>query len=283
MTKAILAAAAAVLMVARSGDAQEPTVRWQRRAEASVPPVTVFHSTQSANLATAETLRRGEWLFEISHRFLPPLSGGADALWGLDGPVFNRLGLSYAVSDRAMLSLVRSNLSDNVELGAKARLVEGGRSAIPFMVAVNGGVAWNTQLPNADGLHDNESQAYAQLVANALLGGRFAVGVSPTVLHNPRVDDADAGNAFALGLAGQFYVAEQVSVLAEWVVAGEREGLEHDAGTFGIELETGGHFFKLLLSNSARLNPTQFLGGTPFAFNADEWRLGFNITRVLVF
>ncbi|MDP2956916.1 MAG: DUF5777 family beta-barrel protein [Longimicrobiales bacterium] len=283
MTKTILAAAAAILMVAQPGAAQEQPVRWQRRAEAAVPPVTVFHSTQSANLATAETLRKGEWLFEISHRFLPPLSGGAEALWGLDGPVFNRLGLAYAVSDRTMLSLVRSNLADNLELGAKVRLGEGGRSAIPFMVALNGGVAWNTQLPDEGGLEDNESQAYAQLVANALLGGRFAVGVSPTVLRNPRVGDVEAGNAFALGLAGQLYLSEQVSLLTEWVVAGEREGLEHDAGTFGLELETGGHFFKLVLSNSARMNPTQFLGGTPYPFNADEWRLGFNITRVLLF
>lgn len=279
---AVAAAALLALWPALSAAQDRPT-RWERRAEATVPPVTVFHATQSANLATAETLRRGEWLFEISHRFLPAVSDGAEALWGLDGPVFNRLGLAYAVSDRVMVGVLRTNLADNLEVNAKARVVEGGRESMPFMVALNGGVAWNTGLPTVDGLKDNESQAYAQVVVNVLVGERLALGVVPTFLRNPRVDDVEAANAFVLGLAGQFYLSPMVSLLGEWVVAEERPGLEHDAGTFGIEMETGGHFFKLILTNSARMNPTQLLGGTPFAFTPDEWRLGFNITRLLAF
>ena len=56
-----------------------------------------------------------------------------------------------------------------------------------------------------------------------------------------------------------------------------------DVGTFGVELETRGHFFKIVLTNQNRLNPTQFLSGTEFDFKPDEWRLGFNITRILPF
>lgn len=277
----LLPVAAAALLAAAPAAAQERPVRWQRQAEATVPPVTVFHATQSANLPTAETLRRGEWLFEISHRFLPPLSGGADALWGLDGPVFNRIGLGYAVTDRVMVGVLRSNLTDNLELGGKVRFLEGGRGSAPFQLAVAGGVAWNTELPAAAGFHGSETQAYAQLVADVLLGGRVAVGVVPTALHNPRIADADAATALALGLHGQLYLSPQASVFAEWIAAGAREDLEHDAGTFGLELETGGHFFKLVLTNTARMNPTQVLGGTPYPFHPDEWRLGFNITRLL--
>jgi len=282
MRKTPRVAVLAALLLPTVLSAQEPA-RWQRRAEATVPPVTVFHSTQSANLATAETLAKGEWLFEISHRFLPALSNGADALWGLDGPVYNRLGLAYAASDRVMVGLVRSNLSDNVELGAKVRLAEGGRDGVPWMAALNGGIAWNTELPETAGFEGNETQAYAQAILNVLLGDRLALGVVPTVLRNPRVADLETENALVIGLNGQLYLSEQASVLGEWIVADEREGLEHDAGTFGIELETGGHFFKLVLSNSARMNATQLLAGTPFAFRTDEWRLGFNVTRVLTF
>lgn len=281
--RARAAAAVLLVLVPSSGWAQDRPVRWERREAPTEAPITVFHSTQSANLATAETLRKGEWLFEISHRFVPAVSDGADALWGLDGPVFNRIGLAYAASDRVLVGVLRSNLSDNLELNAKARILEGGRDAIPFMAALNGGVSWNTGLPTVDGLKDNEMQAYAQIVANALLGGRFALGVVPTFVHNPRIDDVDAASALALGLNAQLYLSEQASLFAEWVLTEERQGLEHDPGTFGLELETGGHFFKLLLSNSTRINPAQHLGGTPFAFEPDAWRLGFNITRVLTF
>ena len=110
-----------------------------------------------------------------------------------------------------------------------------------------------------------------------------AMRANPTLLRNPRVQDTEVENAFVLGLNGQLYLSAQTSRWGEWIVAEERPELEHDVGSFGIELETGGHFFKILLSNSARMNPTQILGGTPDAFTPDEWRLGFNVTRLLSF
>jgi hypothetical protein len=279
----IYAATMAFVFLAPSvASAQDPPARWERRSEPTALPVTVFHSTEAANLQTAETLRKGEWLVEVSHRFGTAVSQGADALWGLDGPVFNRLGLAYAASDRVMLGVLRTNLADNVELNAKVRLAEGGRQGLPFMVAAMAGWAWNTQLPET-GYDGNESQAYGQLIFNALLGDRFALGVTPTLLRNPRIEDASSESAFALGLNGQLYLSPQVSLLGEWVLSEERPGQTRDSGTFGLELETGGHFFKLVLTNSIRANPTQHLGGTSIPFSLDDLRFGFNITRLLSF
>ncbi|MDH3206087.1 MAG: DUF5777 family beta-barrel protein [Gemmatimonadota bacterium] len=242
----------------------------------------VFHSHQAANLPTAETLPSGAWLFEISHRFDRAISDGTDAFWGLDGPVLNRLGLTYAPSGSVMLGVLRSNFQDNVELNAKVGLYEGG-GALPTEVAAMAGVAWNTEPTEIEGATDNESQFYAQLILNAMLGGRLAVGVVPTYLRNPRIRDFEAANAFILGLNGQLYMSDAVSFLAEWIVSEGRAGLENDAGTFGVELETRGHHFKLLITNQARMNPTQYLAGTRSNFEPDEWRFGFNITRLLPF
>lgn len=243
----------------------------------------VFHSHQVANLPTAETLPSGAWLFEISHRFDRAISEGAEAFWGLDGPVLNRLGLTYAPTGSLMLQLQRSNLQDNVDLNAKLSVFEGGSETLPVEVAVLGGVAWNTEVAEVEGAEDNEAQAYAQLVVNAMLGGRVAVGVVPTYLRNPRIRDVETENAFVLGVNGQAYLADWASVLAEWIVSEERAGLENDAVTFGVELETRGHFFKLLVTNQARMNPSQHLAGSPTPFEPDEWRFGFNITRLLPF
>jgi hypothetical protein len=243
---------------------------------------TAFHSVQSANLPTAEILPRGSWLFEISHRFDAPFSNGSSDLWGLDGPAYNRLGLSYVVHERAQLGILRSNIEDNVELNAKVG-VWSASGGVPLELAVMGGVAFNTQVFEIEGAEDNEVQLYAQLILNALLGERFAVGVVPTLLHNQRLRDVDAHQAVAVGVHGQLYVSPSMSVLAEWLLAPARAGLESDPATFGLEFETRGHFFKLLVTNQARLNPTQFLAGTPTSFEPDEWRFGFNITRLLPF
>ena len=260
-------------------------------APSTVDAQVIFHSPQSANLPTAETLPTGQWLFEISHRFSPPVSEGADALWGFDGPVINRLGLAYAASDRVMLGVLRSNLSDNLELNAKARVFEGGSDAVPVMIGLMGGIAWNTEAPTGAGADENESQQYAQLMLNTLLGERLAVGIVPTLLRNPTIEDADSETVFVLGLHGQLYLSDRMSFLAEWIISEDRSGPQHpdpnaqahDSGSFGIEIETRGHFFKVVLSNQQRLNPTQVLGGTAYEFTPGEWRVGFNIQRKLIF
>jgi hypothetical protein len=226
---------------------------------------------------------QGEWQFEISHRFLPPFSAGSDALWGLDGPVYNRLGMAFAFHDRGMLTLQRTNLADNLDLNVKVRVFEGEQGSTPVMVALVGGAAWNGDAPILLDGSTRAWQYYGQLTANVMLGERFALGVVPSFLWNPRLDAAEAQNTLSVGILGQFYLSQHVSVLGEWNISEERIGQEYDTGTFGIELETGGHFFKIVTSNSVRLNPTQFLAGTPFSFNTDEWRLGFNVTRLLQF
>lgn len=243
----------------------------------------VFHSTQSANLPTAEIYPSGSWLFEISHRFGTPISNGAKDLWGLDGPVVNRLGLAYSAADRLALGAQRSNLEDNLELNAKVGIWSGGGDDLFVKVAAMGGVAWNTQVFEVDGAEDNEMQLYGQLILNARVGDRIALGVVPTYLRNPRLRDFDEEDALAAGIQGQLYVSSSISVLVEWLVSESRQDFEKDAGLFGIEIETRGHFFKLVLGNQYRLNPTQFLAGTPIGFEPDEWMLGFNIQRLLPF
>lgn len=243
----------------------------------------VFHSTQAVNLPTAVVMPQGSWLFEISHRFDKEISSGASDFWGLDGPAYNRLGLSYSISDRVALGVLRTNVEDNYDVSLKVGALSGGPDPVAFEVAVLGGVAWSTEVFEVDGAEDNEMQAYGQLIVNALLGERVALGLVPSYLYNPRLEDFDEESAFALGINGQIFLTGAMSFIGEWLLSEEREGQEYDPATFGIEFETRGHFFKLILTNQALLNPTQYLGGTPTKFEADQWRFGFNIQRLLPF
>jgi len=255
-------------------------------AAASVARVSaqqVFRSVQSANLPTAEILAQGSWLFEISHRFDTPVSDGASELWGFDGPAYNRLGLAYSVTDFSQVGVLRTNVDDNVELNAKVGLWTAGEGVMPTKVAVMGGTAFNTQVVEIDGAEDNELQAYAELIINTLVADRFALGLVPAYLHNQRLRDVDAHGAIVVGVHGQVYLTPSTSVFGEWLISPERTDLEEDPISFGIEGATRGHVFKLVVTNQARLNPTQVLAGSRAEFAPDEWRLGFNITRLLPF
>jgi hypothetical protein len=117
-------------------------------------------------------------------------------------------------------------------------------------------------------------------------GGRRSRSVETLdrpAFRNPRIEDVDPVNTFALGLHGQYYATRSISLLAEWIMSVESVNYPHDGVSFGFEIETRGHFFKLLLTNQVRMNPTQFLVGTPFEYGRDDWRLGFNVTRLLSF
>lgn len=265
--------------------AQGRPVHWHRRSKPTALPITVFHSPQSADLPTAATIGRGNWQFEVSHRFIPPFSAGPSRLWGLDGPIYNRLGLSYGPTGNSMVTILHSNLQNNLALRGKVRVFEGGRSSVPFQIAVVGGVAWNTGVSPATGpgYTKNESQAYGQVVLDARLLHRLAVGVVPTLLYDPRIQDVGTPSEMTLGLNAQLYFARHLSVLGEWNVSPAHQGLQHNAVALGLEIEAGGHFFKLITTNSVRPDPTQFLAGTPYEFTPRQWRFGFNITRLLRF
>ena len=281
LLRTVVAVALGAVFGPAPGNAQDRPARWQRRTAPVAVPVTVFHSTHAANLPTAETLRKGEWLFEVSHRFLPPISEGVGALWGFDGPAVNRLGLAFAATDRLMLGVLRSSQTDNLELNAKVRFLERD-GPVRLMLGAMGGVAWNTDPPEVRDDIGTPVQGYAQMMLN-LGTDRWAVGLVPTWLHNPLIEAEKATDVFSLGLHAQAYLSPQVSVLGEWIAAQPSGVLAHDAASLALELETGGHFFKIVVTNQPRMNPAQHLAGSPFAVSLDQLRMGFNITRLLSF
>ena len=266
----------------------------------------VFASTQSATLPTAAGMNAGDILIEISHRF-GYLSDGASDLWGLDGFVLNRLGLAYAPHDHVALGILRSNSLDNLEFNARFAGLGLDPGVVPMEFALQSGVAWNLQDEAGDDHDDhqhqvlrggdadtgardddvaeaNEMQAYAQVIANTILADRLALGVVPTLLWNPRIQDHDRAATVSVGVNGQLYLDERWSLFGEWIFSQAREDQEYDSGSFGAEIRTRGHFFKLVITNQHQMNPTQTLAGAAEDFlDPDSWRFGFNIQRTVRF
>ena len=113
-----------------------------------------------------------------------------------------------------------------------------------------------------------------------VLADRLALGVVPTLLWNPRIQDHDREAAVSVGVNGQLYLDERWSLFGEWIFSQTREDQEYDAGSFGAEIRTRGHFFKLVVTNQHQMNPTQTLAGAAEDFfDPGSWRFGFNLQR----
>ena len=91
----------------KHGLAQGKRVRWKRQATPVRPELQLFHSPHLVSLPTATTLQKGDFEFEISHRFIPTLNSGYSSLYGLDGPVNMRIALGYAPTNRMVITLGR--------------------------------------------------------------------------------------------------------------------------------------------------------------------------------
>jgi len=98
-------------------------------------------------------------------------------------------------------------------------------------------------------------QYYGQMIINTLFRTRPALGAAPSYLYNSDLDSPDTRDILAVGVNVQFYVNRVFSLLAEWIpeVSGE-SAAEHEPAASGFELETSGHFFKIVAADSVYLN-----------------------------
>ncbi|HEX3073869.1 MAG TPA: DUF5777 family beta-barrel protein [Ignavibacteriales bacterium] len=259
-------------------------VSWKREEPQNKTALQLFHATHVVNLPTTETLQKGDLEFEIAHRFLPYIKEGSKALFGLDGPANIKFGLSYGITNFTILGISRSSLNDNYELIVKQRLVPLDNNFLPAVLAVRAGAAWNNDTPGRSYKHNRNFQYYGQLIINALYGKRFGIGLVPTYVYNSYIFSPERENSFTLGMYAQVYLTRMFSIMGEFnpVLDGLKEG--HNSGAIGFELETGGHFFKIFMTNNEKLNTSQSAAGAIGSIDkGGEWRIGFNITRVLKF
>ncbi|MDX9759225.1 MAG: DUF5777 family beta-barrel protein [Bacteroidota bacterium] len=272
-----------VFLITASATVGQDGTSWHRGETEQAPPLQLFHSTHGINLPTAEVLQQGNVEFEVSHRFVPRVSDGSRHLWGFDGPSNIRLALGYAYSDDGYVTLGRSNVQDNLELTVKHQILRWRNETLPVLLAARVGAAWNSDVNDRDAGDARNVQYYAQLIFNTMYADRFALGVVPSYVDNSRITHRDRQYTFVVGLHAQYYVTDVFNVVAEWIPTVSGWRTRHNTVAFGIELETGGHFFKIIASNNELLNTAQLLAGATDSFDNGDLHIGFNITRLLMF
>jgi hypothetical protein len=254
-------------------------IEWKRQP-AAVPELALFHSTQVLDLPTAETLQKGDFQFEILHRFNLPVSTGYGQFYGLDGTVTMRIGLGYALTDHMLATLARSNREGNIELQYKYMAFEIPGDLFPVMISAQAGIAYNGKPVQEITDPSRKFQYFGQIIANTMIEKKFGIGLVPSYLYNAHIYCKDIQHSFTLGGYLQHYIWTRCSLILEYnaTISGWRD--QYDSIALGIEIETGGHFFKFSFGNSTALNMSQYLQGAPDKIDSNDWHLGFNITRL---
>jgi hypothetical protein len=266
--------------------------KWKKSTDETEIKLELFHSTQTANFPTTESLIQGNWMYEISHRFIPSINDGIDALYGFDGPAIIRFALAYGITDDLMATFGRSSNTDNYDFQFKQKIIQFDNEFLPSVLSVLGGFAVNTEVPrNIDrskGDFDN-FQFYAQMIYNGMLfDKKLGIGIVPSYLYNSFIYSVEKQYSFTIGTYVQYYFNRVWSLWLEYnaIISGyqgrirlDEIGKSYNTMGFGFSIETGGHIFNFMLTNNARLNASQYLVGADRSMSDNELRLGFGILR----
>jgi len=243
-----------------------------------------FKATHVVNMQTVETIADGALSFVIQHRF-GQLNSGSYNFFGLDNATL-RLGLDYGITDRLTVGIGRSSYLKTFDGFLKYKLLrqtEGPQ--MPVTVTVLGTVTDYTQkIPGSDFLDTKYRTAFT---AQALIARKFnsnlSFQVTPTYLHyNLAPTSNDKNDVFALGMGGRMKITKRMSINAEYNYLPSNQVVSatvHDSWSLGWDIETGGHVFQLVFSNSQSMLETQYITGTTGTWGKGDIYFGFNISR----
>jgi hypothetical protein len=243
-----------------------------------------FKAAYIVNMMTVESPANGNLNFVIQHRF-GTLNSGSYNFFGLDNATL-RLGFDYGITDDLDVGVGRSSYLKTFDGYLKYKLLkqtEG--SQMPVSVSVRGTVTDFTQDITGEAfLNTKYRTAYSGelLIARKISRG-LSLEVTPTWLHYNLVPTSkDKSDVFALGMGGRMKITRRMSVDAEYDIVPTGQVVSasvHNSFSLGWDIETGGHVFQLVFTNSQSMLSTQYLAQTTGTWGKGDIYFGFNLSR----
>lgn len=262
-----------------------------KELEQSEPAQTVyaiqtFKGTRLVNGHSVETKAKGDLEFIFAHRF-GAINGGIYELFGMDD-AYVRLGLDYGVTDRLSASIGRNSVDKTIDGYLKYKITRQQKGATNFPVTITGlaGAAYKSS-PRKEDLPPNyenvDRLAYvAQLLIARKINSHLSLQLMPTLIHKNAVDRIrEDNNQFAVGVGGRYKITKSVAFTTEYYYRLDVPAANESYNTlgFGIDIETGGHVFQLVFTNTRGLTERSFITETEGDFGDGDIHFGFNITR----
>jgi len=244
-----------------------------------------FKATHVINMQTVEGIAAGALSFVIQHRF-GQLNSGAYNFFGLDNATL-RLGLDYGITDRFTMGIGRSSYQKTFDGYAKYKLLKqtDGTNQTPITVSMLGIINYYTlNYPDKPYLNSNYRTSYiGQILIARKFSHSLSMQIAPTYLHYNLVPTVkDKNDVFSLGFGGRMKLSKRMSLNAEYNYLLPNQVVSttvYNSFSLGWDIETGGHVFQLVMTNSQGMAESQYIGGTTDSWSNGGIYFGFNISR----
>lgn len=255
----------------------------QEMPELDTYTTATFKGTRILNGHSIESRKKGVLEFVISHRF-GRVNLGIDELYGLDQSNI-RFAFEYGLTDDLMVGLGRSSFEKTYDGFLKYKLIKQKDNGMPFTVSAFGSAAYRTLKDFEPGkeLTNNQKLTY---VAQLLIARKFSPGFSfqlmPSYIHKNTVQTlADPHDIYAIGFGSRIKLTKRMSANVEYhYTLNPLESINTtNSFALGIDIETGGHVFQIILSNSITMIEKGFITESTDNFFKGDIHLGFNVSR----
>jgi hypothetical protein len=246
-----------------------------------------FKGLQVCSMQSTKLPVKGEWYFLVSHRF-GDLTEGINNFFGLDNAL-TRIGGIYGAANWLSLGVSRHTLNKTFEVSAKYLLVSQKIDGFPLTIVgynsmdINSSKFDKEEFPN---FKENNRLAYtSQLLISRKFNESVSFEINPILVHK-NLYDAQPGtekkDQMLIAGGGRCKLSKRISFNLEYAYRlnePEKE-MNHNPLTAGFDIETGGHVFQLVFSNSQAMNDVAYFTNTTGKWNGGSIYFGFNMYRV---
>ncbi len=265
-----------------------------------------FKDTRVINTYSIETLQKGVMDVRITHRFGDFINQWSfENLWttflGFDNAADVGFGVDYGITNNFMIGIHRTKgygpLKSLYHLTAKYKFLSQTKgNEMPISMAAAGSLSistmWQSTNPgslSSFSLNGKYSFAYRMIYSLQLhiarkFGERFSLQISPTLVWRNLVDYNDNNALVSTGISAKIQVTKVLGIIIDANLPFDK--LRWTAGSgyqipigIGFELDTGGHVFQINFTNSAGIEPTDYIPNTNLSWAEGQFRIGFTISR----
>lgn len=280
--KKILLQLACFFLFAASASAQEDLLSQLDSTQVQDTYATAaFKGLQVITMQSTKMPAKKEFYFVVSHRF-GTVKGGISEFFGFDDAT-TKIGGIYGLTDWLSVSGSRHTLSKVYEASVKYRLARQS-DAFPFEIVGYNTLDINSQLKKDDypKIEFSDRLTYvSQLIVSRKLSERLSLELVPSFIHknlyNPAIEN---DNQFAMGYGGRMKLTKRLSVNLEYAYNFDKPSFYNNPLSVGLDIETGGHIFQLLFTNSQSMTESGYLTGAAGDWGKGDFFFGFNLYRV---
>ena len=245
--------------------------------------ISTFKAIKIVNNQSTKQASEKELYLYVSHRF-GSINGGIKTLFGLD--IANtKIELLYGLSNNLQIGFSRESLKKTYALNAKYNLTTQ-TSKLPFNSSLYASYNYNSSLnediyPNLN--NSDRNFFFGQLLLSKSFSDKISLQLSPSYAKKGFTETIfEQEDNVILGVASSYRISNRLAFNVEYSANLDRPEISpfSDVLSFGIDIETGGHVFQLLFSNTQTIDDVSVITDAEGSWKEGEIYFGFNILRV---